>query len=428
MKFPSLNDLDREQRRVYGNAPNDGAILVVGPPGTGKTVMAMHRAQKCQQLGQSPRVIMFNRVLRRYSCAWSGVAEDIELTTMLTWVKQWWRAGKMGWLPMVDKWTVNWEEVLDRIIALGDETERLQALSWGHLIIDEGQDFPQEMYFCLGQAQKHFRRNGIAAQITVFADDNQRLQILNNCTVQNISRNLGIFGDSSREFYLSKNYRNTLEVAKFARYFQVGKSSGASKLPSKSGEMPSVDFFGDDKALSDFVARKLKISAGKQVGMIVNGSAADVKRVKNQIKMRLEGANWIVQFYVSSEWKKVDELDFSSANTVTVLHQNSAKGLEFDIVFYVGLERIDMDASGGFNERMAAYVMASRAREELRISFTGLDLHAQAPDGLKLLPSPDRELCRYEGFDDQKEKVPSFLERVDWREPEEDSPYWSEVA
>lgn len=428
MKFPSLNDLDREQKRVYGQAPNDGAILVVGPPGTGKTVMAMHRAMKCQQLGQKPAVIMFNRVLRQYSSAWSGIEKNIEITTMLTWLNGWWRGGRMGRLPKVSQWVVDWEELLDRVMALEPGSEKLAALNWGHLIIDEGQDFPEEMYFCLGRILKHFKRCGASAQLTVFADDNQRLQADNNCTVKNIAANLGISRDENRLFFLSKNHRNTLEVARFARYFQVGKTSGASKLPSKSGEVPSVDFFENDRSLSDFVARKLKISIGKQVGVIVNGSQKDVKRVKNQLETRLKGSNWKTQFYTSKEWKTVDELDFASPNTLTVLHQASAKGLEFDIVFYVGLERVDMDGSGGMNERMAAYVMASRAREELRISLTALDMDAGAPDGVKLLPRPGLQLCRFEGFDGQKTKVAPFLEKVDWREPEEGSPFWTEVA
>ncbi len=34
MKFPNFSDLDKDQVAVYGKAPTDGALLVIGPPGT----------------------------------------------------------------------------------------------------------------------------------------------------------------------------------------------------------------------------------------------------------------------------------------------------------------------------------------------------------------------------------------------------------
>ena len=38
MRFPPFEDLDEEQRHVYGFAPVDENILIVGAPGTGKTI------------------------------------------------------------------------------------------------------------------------------------------------------------------------------------------------------------------------------------------------------------------------------------------------------------------------------------------------------------------------------------------------------
>ncbi|MEE4211306.1 MAG: hypothetical protein V2I43_18810, partial [Parvularcula sp.] len=100
MRFPSLSDLDREQRRIYGDAPADGAILVVGPPGTGKTVMAFHRAQKLGKLGQDPHVIMYNKVLAKYTSSRSNVAPDVGVSTMHTWAGKWWKRATGSWPPM----------------------------------------------------------------------------------------------------------------------------------------------------------------------------------------------------------------------------------------------------------------------------------------------------------------------------------------
>ena len=74
MRFPSFTDLDREQRAIYSGAPLGESILVMGPPGTGKTVMAFHRAERLKTMATSkkaetarPRVIMYNKVLATYS-------------------------------------------------------------------------------------------------------------------------------------------------------------------------------------------------------------------------------------------------------------------------------------------------------------------------------------------------------------------------
>jgi DNA helicase IV len=83
MRFPKLTDLDAEQKAIYNGAPPAESILVIGPPGTGKTVMAFHRAAFLQALSKrkadkalDPRVIMYNAVLATYTAARANVAPD----------------------------------------------------------------------------------------------------------------------------------------------------------------------------------------------------------------------------------------------------------------------------------------------------------------------------------------------------------------
>ena len=44
MRMPNSEEMSDEQRDIYQHAPVDGAILIAGPPGTGKTVIAFLRA------------------------------------------------------------------------------------------------------------------------------------------------------------------------------------------------------------------------------------------------------------------------------------------------------------------------------------------------------------------------------------------------
>lgn len=427
MRFPSLSDLDREQRKIYGEAPGDGAILVVGPPGTGKTVMAFHRAQKQKALGQKPQVIMFNRVLRQYTSTRSNVAADVPVKTMNQWVYNWWkRAAKQARLPSLNgnSYDIDWTTICsDALAKLANPNGQSafdwggqSAFDWGHLLIDEGQDFPPTMYTTLGLIQNQLANKGVNTQITVFADDNQRLQIDKNSRVSDIRDNLFIKGVANRNFTLRKNFRNTRPIAEFAAHFQVGNESGVAEFPEKEGEIPQVVFATNDREVADFISRKAKLNPGKQIGVIVYGTSQLVKRTYNQLKSRIgeEGSGLRIQAYMNGDKTHTDEsLDFDSGNTITVLHTQSAKGLEFDLVFFVGMERMSLDSSGFYNERMALYVMSSRARSELYVVFTEIDPRAELPASTALLPRPSTKICRYVGLGALEALLPHIENKIE---------------
>lgn len=412
MRFPSLSDLDREQRRIYGDAPADGAILVVGPPGTGKTVMAFHRAQKLEKLGHDPHVIMYNKVLAKYTSNRSDVAPGVDVSTMHVWAGKWWKRATGTWPPTIagDRWAHDWSEICARALN-AFQNGAPHRFTWGHLIIDEGQDFPPQMYIALGIMMRQFESHGIIAQATIFADDNQRLQADRNSRIKDIKDFLFMGGASGRIFGLKKNFRNTRPIAKLAKHFQVGNESGVSELPDADGEKPQVIFAANDKDIADFIARKAKINPGKQVGVIVYGGGNDVKRAYNQVKMRVSelAKPPRLQMYLSGHAiHTVEGLDLESGNTITFLHTQSAKGLEFDIVFFLGMEGMSVDTSGFLNERMALYVMSSRARSELYIAFKDIDPKAGLPASYRLLPRPSKNICRYVGLGSLDQSVSMF--------------------
>lgn len=422
MRFPALTDLDREQRRIYAEAPNDGAILIVGAPGTGKTIMAFHRAQKLRELGQSPHVIMFGSVLMNYTSGGSHPAKSIPVSTMHNWSMSWWsKAFKRTPPRQVDsRFDIDWAAVCSEgLCARGDVS---LALDWGHLIIDEGQDFPSEMYIALGMLARGVGDKESRPRITVFADDNQRLQVDKNSETAGIRKNLFIAKDEKRNYTLKKNFRNSYEVARLAVYFQVGQASGQPEMPDRHGDLPSVLLSANHYDLSEFIARKVKSSPGKQVGVIINGPASDVKRTYNRLAERLKDTKIKVQMYTNADKEKwpAKNLDFESLDTVTILHRNSAKGLEFDIVFFIGLQRTDLDASGGINERMALYVICSRSRFELFLAFSELDRKAKMPAAIAILPPPDAKLCNYVGLGAFADCVDEALTGIQWLIPTPD--------
>jgi broad-specificity NMP kinase len=83
--FPSSADLSREQQAIYSEHL-DKALLIIGPPGTGKTVMAIMRAQRMrEQNNETARILMHNNTLREFT---HSQAKDIEVETMQRYLKK----------------------------------------------------------------------------------------------------------------------------------------------------------------------------------------------------------------------------------------------------------------------------------------------------------------------------------------------------
>ena len=74
INIPPYDELSEEQREILLGMEEGRNSLVTGPPGTGKTVMAMLRAQALVQ--ESPdtnaSLIMYNKVLVAYSGSWQN--------------------------------------------------------------------------------------------------------------------------------------------------------------------------------------------------------------------------------------------------------------------------------------------------------------------------------------------------------------------
>ena len=70
--------------------------------------------------------------------------------------------------------------------------DQILKLDWGHLIVDEGQDFAPTFYDMIHRVQNKLRAVGKeVASVTVFADDNQSIT-KNRSTIIDIRVNLNI--------------------------------------------------------------------------------------------------------------------------------------------------------------------------------------------------------------------------------------------
>jgi len=417
MRFPPFSELDRDQRNIYSQTPSHGSVLITGPPGTGKTVIAMHRAFKLAASGTPVKVIMFNKVLRQYTANFDGLPKNVLVDHLHSWAPKWYFDAFGKSIPKISHFVFDWYKISIEIRDCSTSSV-LQKLNWGHLIIDEGQDFSPEMYKCFMRVIRHKGLKGSksAPSISVFADDNQTINNTNS-SISDLIEELNCSIKQKRLWRLVKNYRNSSEIASFSRYFQV-RGAGAAQLPQyENGMKPTVFLFEesskDIKQIVNFVT-----NAGvKEVGVIVFGSKYDVKRTFSSINSHVtdQKLSCHVQTYSSGNNSNKSEksLLFDQPPSITILHAQSTKGLEFDVVFMINFQALLAYDASEIDNFKKLYVMSSRARSNLFV-FIKASADGGLPPAARLLPKPSEGLCEYVCVESWAQQMARVLNDVDW--------------
>jgi superfamily I DNA/RNA helicase len=397
MRTPSYEELSKEQDAICVLAPLEGATLVSGPPGTGKTVVAFYRAEVAAKKRQTPRLVMYNSVLRRFS---GNASRDKEVcdgvNTFHSWLWSWWQHAFRSRVPEVARFSPNWEKALEQVFALGgnpDQRKRAFA-GWGHLIIDEGQDFANGFYQLASVMLLHAANQGDkSVALTVLADENQRIKVDSNSCIAEIEKHLLI--PDERHFALKRNYRNTYEIARAASHFYCGLRTGIPALPEgRHGNTPEIRRMPDLDASVDSIRRFVANQSDLEVGVFLPTKALQIKYF-NKLQHRLKDLKGVrVQRYTSGDSEHdAESLEFDRPGTVTVLCDNSCKGLEFDAVFIPEVQARRWDPASVDHMRMQFYVLSSRARRNLTFLYEA-KTGEQVPI-LEHFPSRDSDILEW---------------------------------
>jgi DNA helicase IV len=352
LRLPALEELSREQEEVI-DLPLDGSYLVTGPPGTGKTVMAIYRAGMLNAKGEQARFLMYNNVLSDYT---AGAVKSQDFASMVSTYHSWFGSFYVRICrakpPMADRWKFDWTACLVGLMATG-----MPPAERRHLLVDEGQDMPKEFYAVVRYVGK---------TVTVFADENQRI-MADNSTLAEIADILGI-----REArLLTMNYRNTARIAEVAAHFHAGIQTGVSAVPSdrNKGEMPALIYHDKLHQAVDFIVNWEKLHGDQTIGVLVPYQNQQIK-IFNRLKGKTRHP---VGIYVSGD-DRYDSLDFTSPG-IKIVNFQSAKGLEFDTVFLPELQDWNIEPSS-LDFQMKMFVMTSRARDMLFFMYTGAGMPA----------------------------------------------------
>lgn len=368
MRLPSFNDLVPEQKRVYLQAP-ERSILVVGPPGSGKTSTAIWRARILTgpPLNQNVVLVTRNRLLTALAgqLATEHDGSAIASTTMskLIGIDYWhnFRKNTPQWCPH----NFRWDDIIHDYAAAG------VTPSVDHLVVDEGQNLPAKFFV--------WARRFYARAVSVFADENQTTDA-NGCQVAELAA-----AGFDEVIPLLENHRNTQDIVDLVECFHVNRT--LPQPPASRGrtfDRPRILTVSSWDDLVQTIVTRLR-NRGGSIGVIVYRKN-DVIFVHHLLREALGEVR--VDQYTSDMEPGGEDAILMRDPGVTVISGESATGLEFDTVYLQDLSRSLPRRTALDNRRL--YMLCARARDTL-VLVNGPDpLEAAQLESLPSLTVLDR--------------------------------------
>jgi len=358
--------------RRLGHGPH----LIKGPPGSGKTLILVHRAYHLRRY--NPRM---KRVL--------VVCYNIALVNYLKRLIQE-QGGGIG-----DKGIIvfHFYELCSKILAKPVRYEnedktyydavireclgRMAGEGQGYydaVLVDEGQDFSREMMKTVLAALKP------GGELTISLDAHQDLY------QRDFSwRSLGIEA-RGRMRRLRKVYRNTREIFDFTRCF-LGRTERKEKqmalLPDDfdfRGNPPEVIPVPSAREIETYLARDIARGVGQgeykrsEIAVIYDDKIYrgdrfdyDNRAVPMRILEELRAWN-IPATWVSRDVASKEDYD-PTENQVSLISIHSSKGLDFDLVYLIGADHIHPTARNRDRLLSLLYVAMTRAKYRLVIPY-----------------------------------------------------------
>lgn len=389
--LPGIQDLNKDQDEALA-LPLQGQHLIIGGPGTGKSVVALLRARRLAQDRRTYRTLVYNRLLEHSNSHLFGKqqGESFRSDTWDGWFRKLYKhffqtvpvlpAARPGGYQSLDWQTI--ERTVQTLKDSGDHSGRF-------LVIDEGQDMPPAFYQSLV--------NLGFENFYVVADQNQQLEPERCSSRRDLENTFGIATEDTLE--LKTNYRNTLPIALLARHFYPDDpASPRPELPASSAGAlrPELWRYGSsgEPAASEIIARILQLSdrfPSKLIGILTpdNKTREGFLGLLNTAAVQLDHGRPPIQTYPPLRNSR-RSLNFASGG-IMVINAHSCKGLEFDICILADVDK-HLPKRDLYSLKSKFYVMVTRAREQVIFLRSG----NPCPVVDSLLPSDPEILARKE--------------------------------
>lgn len=355
--LPGIQDLSKEQEDARA-LPKQGQHLIIGGPGTGKSVLALLRSRRHQQDKDDYVFLVYNKLLNQASRQLFGM--ELCSQQWQSWFMNTFRAVTEVVVPKLPPNGNGWQEIdwvcTSEIIAA---LPHLGEANHPFLIIDEGQDMPPEFYQAL--ANLGFEN------FYVVADQNQQIVPGQNSTRQDIQNGLGIAPGDVIE--LQDNYRNSYPIARLAREFYTGNpASPPPELPNRPSTIRPICYTykqSDFQNLIDRILKNADTAPEKLIGLIAPNNKTRERYfealMKTKATVKFDNGSPVIQTYLSGS---SPDIPFNEGG-IMVINAQSCKGLEFDTVFLADINQYFCNTQNQDQTKRLFYVMVARAKEKV---------------------------------------------------------------
>lgn len=365
--LPGIHDLNKDQDEALA-LPMEGQHLIVGGPGTGKSVVALLRARRLKEANRTYGTLVYNQLLHHSNRHLFGRDKPFAAMTWDRWFRRHFERRLSTQVPTLEPEypggyrPIDWNAVEQQVQTL----ESIPDQSDKFIVIDEGQDMPPAFYRTL--THLGFENFYVAA------DQNQQIHPDKCSSRQGIENTLAIEPGDTLE--LKTNYRNTRPIALLAQHFYpADPASPRPDLPDivPTAVTPELWTYGtpDTATLTAIADNILKLSdrnPRKLIGIITPDNKVRTKfnDALHRANPRLDNDKPPIQTFVSGQ-KEMPNFDQGG---IMVINAQSCKGLEFDTVILADIDQ-HQPKRNPYALKARFYVMVARAREQVMLLRTG---------------------------------------------------------